>query len=223
MVVLTRCQIILTWSARAGAPRNGREDRPRGGYTGAVCRPRLLLGALLLAACGPTDNQVAGAVLLSTPLVYLLAMAVVSAVYGAWQSMRPDLRFGREVHVAAVVGAVVLAGYGGRYADADLLALALWFFGTCVLGLWLLVARVTLRSGWGFRWGGIVVTALLAAPMLLALVMPELRRSLVEHMTGIYIFVGGLGVVPGTLLIVMLLEASRVGRAVRAASLDEPP
>lgn len=186
-------------------------------------RPWWLLGAPLLAACGPTDREVAGAVLLFTPLVYLLAMAIVSTLYAAWQSVLPHLRFGRVVHVVAVLGFAALAGYGGREADPNLMGLVMWFFGTCVLGLWLLVARMTVRSGWGFRWGGILVTGLLAAPMLLALTSPAHRPWLVDRATGVYIFGGGLGVVPGLLLLVMLIEASRVARSVREAVPDAPP
>ncbi|WAS90982.1 hypothetical protein [Nannocystis punicea] len=177
-----------------------------------------LLGPLLLAACGPTADEIAGAVLFFSPVVYLAAMWIVSLLHAMWRDALPDVNFGRGSHVAAVALFFGLALYGAGYADAGLFGADLWLVGSALLTGWLLLARLTLRSGWGFRWGGLVINGLLTAPMLLDLlttvITPEIRLLVLYT----YFCGGGAGLIPLLLLIVMLIEAARGSRAARAAA-----
>lgn len=189
--------------------------------------PLALLALLVLAGCGPSPGQIANAVLLTSPVVYLMAMVIVYSLFSLWQGARPDLRFGRGSHYAGTALFLALAVLGARKAGGtgDLLPLALWFHGSCVLAWWLLLARLTLNSGWGFRWGGIVVTGLLTAPMALALLPggSAFRDDLVGNLVLVYFFGGGLGGLALLFLVIMLIEAARVNRRVQAALNGELP
>lgn len=47
--------------------------------------------------------------------------------------------------------------------------------------------------GWGFRWGGLVVTGLLVAPMLLGLLSNERLHEFLAPTMRVYLYTGGLG------------------------------
>jgi hypothetical protein len=182
-----------------------------------VNRRRLVaLAPLLLAACGPSQSQIAGAVLMVTPVVYLLAMCLVMVIHSIWRQILPEVPFGSRRHSIAAGAFALLAIYGLQYADPYLFGIALWFYGAAVLAWWLLLARMTLRSGWGFLWGGMVTTGLLALPMFIALVAERsLRAELVGASIVAYMGLGGLGVVPAIVLIVLVIEGNRAVRSVR--------
>lgn len=203
--------------AAAGLVRGGSSEYPRGVRHRSVA----LLAPLVLAACGPSDEEVAGAVLLFAPLVYLLAMAIVAWLYGAWKSSLPELRFGTRSHTTALALLAGPAIYGAGYADPALLGAVLVVFGASALAWWLLLARVTLRSGWGFRWGGLAATGLLVAPLLLGLLWPARMYTIVVPTMRVYLYSGGLGIGPLVLLIALLVEAALAGRAARAAVADD--
>lgn len=155
--------------------------------------------------------------LLFAPLVYLIAMAIVAWLYALWKSALPDLRFGTNSHLAALALLVGPAIYGAQYADVALIGPALVVFGSCVLAFWLLLARLTVRSGWGFRWGGLVTTGLLAAPMLLGLLWREHLKDFLSPAMMVYLYGGGLGAAPLLLLIVLMIEGAVAMRNARAA------
>jgi hypothetical protein len=184
-------------------------------------RSLALPGPLVLAACGPSDEQIAGAVLLFAPLVYLLAMMIVSWLHAIWKRIVPALNFGKNSHNTALALLAGPAIYGAFYTDVGLIGAALVVFGSCVLGLWLLLARLTARSGWGFRWGGLVATGLFAAPMLLGLLWREHLYDITVPMMRVYLYGGGLGTVPVVLLTVLMIEGALALRSARAVGSDE--
>ncbi|MBL9102381.1 MAG: hypothetical protein JNL82_15555 [Myxococcales bacterium] len=185
-------------------------------------RPRRLtpLAPLLLAGC-PSSAEIAGGVLVLAPLDYLLALAVVYALYAAWKPIRPGLVFGGGIHGGAVLACLTLAVIGSQHAEVN--PAFLWLCATGILGIWLILARLTLRTGWGFRWGGMVATAIVVLPSLLAI---DMRGADAESMMALglvpALLFGFLGVVPALVLLFALIEAAHA-RSKHLESFAAPP
>lgn len=186
-------------------------------------RPRRLapLAPLLLLAGCPSSAEIAGDVLVFAPLEYLLALAVVYALYAAWKPLCPGLVFGGGIHGGGLLACLMLAVIGSQHAEVN--PGYLWICGTGILGLWLILARLTLRSGWGFRWGGMVATAIVVLPSLPALDMQgaDAESAIAVGLVAALLF-GMLGLMPALVLLFALIEAARA-RTEHLASLAAPP
>jgi hypothetical protein len=182
-------------------------------------RLALPLLALALTGCFPSAKAICGAVLLSTPFVYLAALLVVYVLYREWKVVTPDLTLGSTSHFTALVVLGFAAACGAEHATERLFPGLLFLIAPPMLAGWMILSWVKLPGDWGLRWGGLVAIGALGAPALLGLVDSAHRSDLLGAAIGVW-FVGGLfGVVPVVIFVALFIGARRAARRAAEASI----
>jgi hypothetical protein len=182
-------------------------------------RSALPLVALGLTGCFPSDKGICGAVLLSTPFVYLVALAVVYVLYREWKVVTPELGLGSTSHFTALVVLGFTAAAGAEHAAMRLFPGLLLLVAPPMLAGWMILSWVKLPGDWGLRWGGLVTIGALSAPALLGLVDSAHRSDLLGAAIGVW-FLGGLfGLVPLVIFVALFIGARRAARRAAEAAI----
>src|SRR5688572_7006570 len=110
--------------------------------------------ALIALSAGITtgcdlDMKVGAMMLVAAPLVYLLGLAAIRALWQQWRRVRPDLELdGGLVHGGVVALLIVVAAWGARVnVPAPVVLLAVGILGSAVLSMWLIAWRVAVAYG----------------------------------------------------------------------------
>lgn len=187
----------------------------------------LLLAPLLVAAqCGPTREQVGGAVLLAAPVAFLFMALVLRGLTALFRPvMGPDARWRPVIGGLAVwllLTAVVALPVSMRVDAFDWFPTALVSYGATVAAAVLLTWRVwvAVRPQSAFHgallWAHAVMT-LPAIPLALMAHEGPQQDQLTDFLITVWVLGGYLGAVGGTILLVLLIEGVvRRQRAARA-------
>lgn len=141
----------------------------------------LALIALGLSGCGPTDEEVGRAILLTAVVPHALGMALMFVFHALWRPLKPDAVISLKPLLVALGVLVVAAGLslvgvteqGPDHPDSSgvegvvwLATIALAAFGTSYLALWLVVWRIWLAKSprTAFTWSFLPVLAILIWP-----------------------------------------------------------
>lgn len=192
------------WAARAARPET------RAMRTCERTRLAGLAALALLSGCGPSQEQIWGAVLLYAWLPYVVGLGFMYVLHSSWVRADPTLRFGGAAHVGVIAVLIGLAVWGGRYADPDLAGLVLWWFGATMLTLWMIVWRIGHRwpNSRAFAWSGAVAMAICLTPAIAGLASPAMREF-GKLGIAMWVWLGGWGLTPLILLVAFAIEARR--------------
>lgn len=180
------------------------EARSRRSVAGALALP-----ALLLAGCGPTDQEIGVAILTSLVLIVPLAAALNYGLHRLWRDTRKlSPASGGEAAAASLVTLALVVALNVLVlpADAELVLIAWWLIGTTYLTFFSLAigAALALSRPWAFRvlyWLPAVMIAPAALPMALEV---HLEAGVMDTIMLVLLWSGGLGAVGGTLFVVLL-------------------
>ena len=187
--------------------------------------------ALIALSAGITtgcdlDMKIGGMMLVAAPLVYLLGLAAIRALWQQWRQVRPDLEFdGGLVHGGVVALLIVGAAWGARMnVPAPVVLLAVVILSSAVLTMWLIAWRVAVAYGArrAVLWTGLVTMALMLAPAVLLYV----GHSGEDFAAVMWLLFGGSGSLGWLLFVTLMVEAAiRSHRAVTrdAAVSGRPP
>jgi hypothetical protein len=167
--------------------------------------------ALLAPGCqGPSDSQIACAVLVATPVVFVLATLVQLVLLAMWRRAGAEIVIDLRRQAFAVVPLVGVAIFGGTQPRpaTDLWVVAVFVYGASYLALLLVATRawISLRPQHALIAPHIVPVVVLVVPALIAAGL-EGSSSIGELSAMLDVVVGWFGVVPGLLLIALLIEA----------------
>jgi hypothetical protein len=172
-------------------------------------RHRLPLAAGVLAGCGPTTEEAAGAVLVALPLVLLAGHLFIRLLVWLWRPLRPGLPLAATpllcASAVAGCGAVAVAVILGERA-LEWAPMALWLFGTSYLTLLFVAWRIWLAcepasaSSWSF-FAPLSLTILPGLPLLFGV-----AGQYAESVLFVWIVVGYGGIVSGGILVLLLAE-----------------
>lgn len=172
------------------------------------------------------DRKVGGMMLVAAPLVYLLGLAAIRALWEQWRKVRPDLEFdGGLLHGGVVALLIAVAVWGARITVPALVVLiAVVFLGSAVLTVWLIAWRVAVAYGArrAVLWTGLVTMALMLAPAILL----YLGHSVEDFAAVMWLLFGGFGSLGWLLFVTFMVEAAiRSHQAVTrdAAGSGRPP
>lgn len=196
--------------------------------TGARRAAPTALLALLLTACGPSDEQVGVSVVTSLIALVPIAAGLNALVHRLWRGARELRRPSAREAAAVWVGTVGLAlslNLSIVHAELDLVLFACWVAGTTYLTFFSIGigGALALSRPWAFRvvwWLPAVLIVLLTVPMLRDL---HLGADLERAMMNALIWSGGLGAVGGPLLLILLAVSFLAFRRGRRAPEPPPP
>jgi hypothetical protein len=193
-------------AAFAGRSPAGRPRRPR--YDRGMAS-RLALLALLTAACGPTSEEAAGAVLVAVPAALGVGHLFIRLLVWLWRPLRALPLSARPV-LAAMGVAAVAAGLAVLVVGEGLLEwvpAALALFGTTYLTLLFLAWRLWLHhepassATWSF-FAPLSITVLPGIPLLYGVDGPY-----ADAVISGWILIGYGGMVAGPVLLILVGEA----------------
>jgi hypothetical protein len=206
----------------------------RTGMNQPVPRGRVLIAALLLlcaicGSCGPSPAEEGGAVLLASPLVFLVGLAVLRLFLFLWRPLLGEARMRWRplaVTFAALLGLAALGGAATGSGGYDWMGTAFLAFGASYLSIVLILFRVLVHSSPAnaFTWPPIVVMAvmLLPAPWL-ALGGGAEAADLISM---VWVFPGFFGYATLPIAVLMMIELIvrriRHASAMKRAELSEP-
>jgi hypothetical protein len=198
--------------------------------TGARRAASTALGllALLLTACGPTDEQVGVSIVTSLVALVPIAAGLNALVHRLWRGAR-ELRRPSAREAAAVwvgtIGLVLLLNLSIVQAEGDLVLLACWIVGATYLTFFSIGigGALALSRPWAFRvvwWMPAVLIVLLTLPLLRDV---GLGSDAEKAMLNVLIGAGGLGFAGGALLLALLAVSFRAFKRGRRPPEPPPP
>ena len=178
-------------------------------------RRRLGAWALLLAAatqlgCGPTPEQIGGAVLVACPLAFGAAALLVWILQTQWQRVRPEvvMRGPPSYWAAAILVVLAIVGIAAGAPDPEVVMLACWLAGGSCVAQTLLWTRLWLavRPDTACTWAGIFAIAPNAL-LALVLVAGGGGKDLTEILVPFWAVSGAYAAAPTVLWLALFIEA----------------
>lgn len=182
----------------------------------------LLLLAIGAGGCGPTSEEIARAVLLTSPLEMLVFLGLMRLLWVLWRKVRPDLtmRLAPILWTAGALALLAILAMAVPFSDPNsdhleilkLLLLALYLGGSTALSAQLLLylALRWLAPKRAFNWSFLGAVAILLPAPLLAFVPGA--EAFMDWAIMVWAFGGAWGIVPAVLFGIALLDAVRARR-----------
>ncbi len=185
----------------------------------------IILGLSMLATgCGPTDEEVGRAVMLSSPFAFVVGLGLTLVLAHLWHGIRPAIEvnwrpilIGQGIcaglAVLALVGVTEKPGTDSAQSTTsaiagvlDLVGIAFVVFGGALLASWLVSFRLWLgwRPGSAFSHSWVPPLVLLIWPC--PIMAFGATQGFQDVFLPIWIYAGYLGIVPSVLFLGLLTE-----------------